>query len=163
MNTTNTSRYAAIGTALMAAAIPLSTGTATAASGTANIWVGGGPDLLACQATAQTCALTAYVYDMSTAVTISVDGKALITGLPVASSGTVEPGKLAAVWTPQTAGQHVVSVQQGSQGQSVTVQIIDNNSPEAYVKRLESYVSQLICKSGSGNSGSFGCMQADPL
>ncbi|GAB2533696.1 hypothetical protein [Nocardia heshunensis] len=171
MSTTKTTRYVAIGSALAAAMIPLSIGTATAASGTDNgpgqdnIWVGGGPDLLACEATAQACDLTAYVYDMSTPVTLSVDGKALATGAPVASSGTIEPGKFMTVWTPQTAGSHVVSMQQGTQNQSITVRIIDNNGPEAVTKRFENFVTGLICNTGSGRtssvSGSAGCISGD--
>ncbi|MGW2665098.1 hypothetical protein ACWCW7_29440 [Nocardia tengchongensis] len=160
MNTRRTVRRVAVGSAL-AAAIPLSAGVAAAATGPINVWVGGGPDLLACQATAQTCGLTAYVFDMSTPVTISVDGKTLATGAPVPSPGTNTPGKLATVWTPQTAGQHTVTVQQGSQSQTVTVTIIDNNGPEATVKRIENYVGGLLCTSGS-STGSVGCMQGDP-
>ncbi|WP_157514344.1 hypothetical protein [Nocardia concava] len=161
MSTTKTGRYAAIGTALAAAAIPLSAGTATAASGPVTLWVGGGPDLLACKATTQTCQLTAYVFDMSTPVTISVDGAALVTGAPVTSPGTDAPGKLVTVWTPQTAGTHTVTAQQGGQSQSISVVIISNNSPEAMLKRVESYVSSVLCQAGS-SSGSYGCM-GDPL
>ncbi|MGW4248915.1 hypothetical protein [Nocardia sp. NPDC004722] len=169
MSTTKTARYLAIGAVLAAVAIPFSTGTATADSGTdngpgkVNIWVGGGPDILACEATAQTCNLTAYVYDMSTPVTLRVDGKALATGVPVASSGTAEPGKFVTVWTPQTAGAHVISMQQGSQSTSITVQIMDNNGAEANIKRFEYFLAGLVCNTGSGRtssvSGSAGCMQ----
>ncbi|MEC3957665.1 hypothetical protein VMT65_31845 [Nocardia sp. CDC153] len=162
MHTKKTVRYAALGSALLAAAIPLSTGTATAASGTVSIWVGPGDGALGCQATTLACSLTAYVFDMTTPVTISVDGTTLATGTPVASSGTNEPGKLTTSWTPQTAGTHTVLAQQGGQSKSATVDIIGINSPEAIAKRTGAYLTQLLCNSGSSFAGSGECRLGVP-
>ncbi|MEV0466281.1 hypothetical protein AB0I30_33565 [Nocardia tengchongensis] len=163
MNIKKTGRYAAVGVAAAAAAVQLSAGTATAATGSVSLWVGGGPDLLSCKATAQKCQVIAYVYDMSTPITITANGKTVISGLPVASQGTVEPGQLATLWIPQTAGSTTITAQQGSQSQSFTIQIIDNNGPEAFAKRTDAYLRSLACKTGSATI-SAGCgAGVDPL
>ncbi|MGW4246959.1 hypothetical protein, partial [Nocardia sp. NPDC004722] len=102
--------------------------------------------------------LSGYVDDMSAPVTISVDGKALITAMPTAQPGGVPVGgQVQVTWTPQTAGVHTVSAQQGSQSQTVSVQIVDTNSPQAWLMRLEDYLRQLACQTGS-TSGTAGCM-----
>ncbi|WP_067688384.1 hypothetical protein [Nocardia jejuensis] len=158
MITLRTGRRIAAGAGLaMAAAMSLSTGTATAAAGPISVWVGGGPDLLACRATAQTCNLTAYVFDMSAPVTISVDGQALATGMPVPSPGTNSDGKLDVTWIPKTAGQHVVSAKQGSLSYEVTVRIMDNGSLEATAERVHRAVIEFGCETGSGALGSGLC------
>ncbi|MGW4534692.1 hypothetical protein ACWEOI_27465 [Nocardia sp. NPDC004340] len=156
MNTKKAGRYAAVGAALAAAAVQLSTGTATAATGHVSLWVGGGTDLLACRATAQQCQVIGYAYDMTTPITLSVNGKTIASALPTPTSGTIEPGELKILWVPQTAGPNTITVQQGSDSQSVTIQIMDNNSLEAFAQRTEAYLRTLPCKTGSATI-SAGC------
>ncbi|MGV9408780.1 hypothetical protein ACWDOP_02605 [Nocardia sp. NPDC003693] len=153
MTTSLTGRFAA-GTALLAAAVALSTGTAAAAPGPVGIWVGGGPDLLACEATGQTCQLTAYVRDMAAPVTISVNGQALISEMPVPSPGTSSAGKLVVVWTPKKAGNYVIDAKQGAASETVTVRIIDNASPEALWLRAKNFTGKALCDAGSSAVGS---------
>ncbi|MEC3918889.1 hypothetical protein [Nocardia sp. CDC160] len=159
MNTKKTVRYAAFGAALAAAAIPLSSGTA-AAAGSIEIWVGPGGGAYGCEVTTVACSLTAYVDDMSTPVTISVDGKALATGSPI--TGPTSRGQFTTTWTPQVAGAHTVSAQQGSLNQTVSVRILDTNSPEMWIKRVQDYLRELACQQGGSGSGTLlgsgGCM-----
>ncbi|MFE3023667.1 hypothetical protein [Nocardia tengchongensis] len=157
MNTMKTSRYAAMGVAIAAAAAGLSIGTATAATGPVSIWIGPGPDLLSCKATTQKCAVTAYTSDMSTPVTITVNGKTIASGVPVPSSGTAASGQFSTMWVPQTVGTNTVTVAQGGNSDSATLQIMDNNSPEAFAQRTEAFLQAQVCKTGS-SSMSAGCM-----
>lgn len=74
------------------AALQAATGMATAATESVILTVGGGPDVLACQATAQQCGVRAAVLDLSTPVTISVIGKVLVTGVPATDVTTLDAG-----------------------------------------------------------------------
>ncbi|MFD7846876.1 hypothetical protein ACFV4K_28585 [Nocardia sp. NPDC059764] len=140
--------YAAAG-ATLTAAVQAATGMATAATESVILNVGGGPDVLACQATAQQCGVRAWVFDLSTPVTISVNGKVLVTSAPSTDATTPGRGTVETTWTPQTAGLYTITGQQGSASQSISLQIIDNNSPAAVFKHLSVFLGHMAC-SGSG-------------
>ncbi|MFE6859705.1 hypothetical protein [Nocardia sp. NPDC057668] len=139
----------------VAAAVPLSAGTATAVPGDQPVWLflDRNADLLSCDATTVACGLNVLVFDMTTPITISVDGKTLVSGAPLPNTvnhGTKHTGTLATTWIPQTAGKHVVSAQQGGESQSMTLTIIGNNSPEAIARRTVNALRPVVCGSGSG-------------
>lgn len=149
MSTIKGSRYAAAGTALVAAAIQLSTGTATAANTPITILVGGGPDDLACQASGLSCFVSVFAQDRTTLITLSVNGKTLVTGMPVTANGEFRTS-----WTPNAAGHYTLTAQQGAQTQSTTVDIIDNNGLEALSRRITNGLTNMVTSmSGSRNVG----------
>ncbi|MFD7847817.1 hypothetical protein ACFV4K_33435 [Nocardia sp. NPDC059764] len=147
MNTKTIARYAATGAAVAAAAVQLSTGSATAATGTIPIMFGVGSDLLGCQATTVRCEISVEVDDVTTPVSIVINGKTMVTALPAPSSAG--PGFLVYQWFPDTAGTNTITVTSGSQIRTVTIPIIDNNSPEAFIRRNQDAVRRFACQSGS--------------
>ncbi|MEU1430901.1 hypothetical protein ABZ412_27900 [Nocardia sp. NPDC005746] len=149
MNITKIGHRAALGAALAAAAVQLSAGSATAAADTIPIWFGAGADPLACQATTLKCEIDVEVNDVTTPVSIVINGKTMVTALPAPSGGTPGLGFLVYQWIPDTAGSNTVTVTQGSRTHTVTIPIIDNNSPEAFIRRNQDAVRRFACQSGS--------------
>lgn len=147
MNTKKAGRYAAAGAALLAATLQLSTATAGASAPAIDIWVGGGPDDLSCQASGSACAVYGYVEDMTTPVTLAVDGKTFASGLPTLNTAR---GQFQGFWTPKAAGNYVLTAQQGALSQSVTVHIIDNNSLEALSQRIMNRLSSMSASHSQG-------------
>ncbi|MGW4356005.1 hypothetical protein ACWELJ_28350 [Nocardia sp. NPDC004582] len=104
-----------------------------------------GPDVLSCQATSQPCNLHVYTYDTTDTVTIKVNGTQIFAGLPGAAN-TPAAGQLDTTWTPNAVGLETITVQQTTQTTSFEVHIIDNNGPEAFLKRF-------LCNTGSRGYG----------
>ncbi|MEV6070516.1 hypothetical protein AB0L82_28560 [Nocardia sp. NPDC052001] len=129
--TSNSIRSAIIGTALLAAILPLSPGTAGAESDLSISVTNAGPGTFDCVYTGVTCEISPRVTDYTTPITLSVDGTAL---------GTITPTGCCSIpwllWTPKTAGHHMVSAQQGTRTATLGVDIIDPNSLAGILRRL---------------------------
>lgn len=128
----NNIRGAVIGTALLAAALPLSAGTADAIADlelhTTSVTV----DNYSCEMVGVSCRVWASSQsDWTTPVTISADGTVL---------GTSAPGSCCStdwyVWTPTTTGHHVLTARQGTRTATLGVDILDPNSLQGILHRL---------------------------
>ncbi|MTE17528.1 hypothetical protein [Nocardia aurantiaca] len=126
-------RRAAAGVALLSAAIPLSTGTANA-SGGFNVMIGSATaDIYGCELTGESCEVSVgNLTDWATPVTVSVDGTLLGT---ITLPGSCCPGFTGVIWTPEKAGKHTLTAQQGIQTATLTVNIVDYNSLQGILKR----------------------------
>ncbi|MFF0612473.1 hypothetical protein ACFYUD_27785 [Nocardia tengchongensis] len=129
---TMTMRRAAIAAASLTAALPLAIGTAGAASDSSISLNSGSPDNLGCQVTTETCLLSTFALpDYTTPVTFSVDGTVLGTSPINPNCHCPYPVE----WIPQKAGRYTVTTKQGTRNDTLTVTIVDYNSPQAFVKR----------------------------
>ncbi|MFD7846877.1 hypothetical protein ACFV4K_28590 [Nocardia sp. NPDC059764] len=126
-------RGAAITAASLMAAISLSTGTANAGTLTIET-ITGSPDGFGCRLTTETCLVSAWhLADTTTPVIFTVDGTALDT--PPINTGGLCGCTYKTPWTPQNAGTYTLTATQGTQTSSMTVTILDYNSPEGVKMR----------------------------
>ncbi|MGW4246960.1 hypothetical protein [Nocardia sp. NPDC004722] len=137
MNTT--ARRTALGAALLTAVVPLSFGTAHATADFTIIAMSASYDAYGCELTTESCrVMIGYHTDHTDPVTFAVDGTTLGT---VADNGEV-------IWTPQQAGKHTLTAQQGTQTATLTVNLIGYNSVQGVLKRY------FGIDTGSANTGS---------
>ncbi|MGV9408781.1 hypothetical protein ACWDOP_02610 [Nocardia sp. NPDC003693] len=124
-------RRTAFGTALLAAAIPLTSGAADAASFTLSV-VSSGNSRYGCAFTGESCKISAgSLIDYATPITLTANGEALGTVLP--TGGCCDSYNL--VWTPTRSGKYVIKAQQGEHTASTTVEIVDTQSLQGIIKR----------------------------
>ncbi|MGW2665099.1 hypothetical protein ACWCW7_29445 [Nocardia tengchongensis] len=133
MSTTRkTARRAAIATALLGAAIPLTGGTANAVEDLAIIPMSATPDQHGCELTNVSCrVLVSNLSVFTTPVTVTVNGAVLGTATP--ADGCCDRYEF--MWNPQKAGTYTLTAQAGAQSKSATVTIYDYNSLQGILKR----------------------------
>lgn len=125
-------RRAALGAAALTAAISLSTGTAGAAQDIKIDLSPGSPDIYSCELSTETCLISVvFLTDLTTPVTISVDGTVIATPTPSTNcSCTPET-----TWVPPKGGRYTLTAKQGTQTASLTVNIADYNGLQGIVQR----------------------------
>ncbi|MFE3986723.1 hypothetical protein ACFYUD_27795 [Nocardia tengchongensis] len=122
---------AAFGAALLTAAIPLSTGTAAAQNIQIDLMYMD-PGRYSCELSTETCWISVvYLTDLTTPVTISVDGTVI--GTPTPGTGCWCTPETA--WIPPKGGRYTLTATQGSQKATKTVTIGDYNGLQGIVQR----------------------------
>ncbi|MEC3918890.1 hypothetical protein [Nocardia sp. CDC160] len=126
-------RRAAIGTAVLAAAIPLSSGSADAeAAGFAITAMSASADIYGCELTTESCRIDVVkLTDLTTPISIQANGTILGTVTPLGTCCS----STELIWTPQQAGRYTLYATQGKQTATLDVNIIDYNSTAGVLKR----------------------------
>lgn len=125
MSTKKTVGRAAAGVAVLAAALPLSTGAAHAQNLMEMRLLQGGDNGFACVLSGSLCGMTVDVSDTTTPVVFKVNG----TVVTAPYIWPCVPADTCVSWTPKTGGHYVLTAEQGILSQTLTVDIIDRNSP----------------------------------
>ncbi|MGW4534691.1 hypothetical protein ACWEOI_27460 [Nocardia sp. NPDC004340] len=137
-----TTTRAALGAALLTAAIPLSTGTAAAQDFQIDL-MQMDPGRYSCELSTETCWISVVLLtDLTTPVTISVDGTVIATPTPSTNCWCTNE----TAWIPSKGGRYTLTAKQGDRTATRTVTIGDYNGVQGILERY------LGINTGSGSS-----------